>query len=57
LYNRSKEIWDGSTKKDRENGLYRPTSPSDNESIIDLSTPTPPQSPAPEYQLVIVYKI
>lgn len=35
-----------------ENGLY-PWSPpitSNDELVIDLSIPTPPQSPAPEYQ-------
>lgn len=35
-----------------ENGLYPPTPPSNDELEIDLTIPTPPQSPAPEYQLV-----
>jgi len=52
LSNRVKDIWNTSDKKIKENGLY-PLSPLLNdELVIDLPIPTPPQSPAPEYQLV-----
>lgn len=33
-----------------ENGLYLPLAPPNDELVSDLSIPTPPQSPAPEYQ-------
>lgn len=35
-----------------ENGLYPPSPLSNDDLVIDLTIPTPPQSPAPEYQLV-----
>jgi len=36
-----------------ENGLYSSSLPPNDDLIIDLTIPTPPQSPAPEYQLVL----
>lgn len=35
-------------------GLYPPSPPSNDDLILDLTIPTPPQSPAPEYQLVFI---
>lgn len=37
-----------------ENILYPPSPPSNDELVIDFSISTPPQSPAPEYQLVLI---
>lgn len=37
-----------------ENGLYPLSPPLHDDFAIDLTIPTPPQSPAPEYQLVLL---
>jgi len=37
-----------------ENLLYPPSLPLNDELVLDLTISTPPQSPAPEYQLVLI---
>jgi len=37
-----------------ENGLFSSSLPPNDDFVIDLTIPTPPQSPAPEYQLVLI---
>lgn len=57
--NRCNEVWAMGAKKYKdamlkeENGLFSSSMPPNDEFVIDLSIPTPPQSPAPEYQLVL----
>jgi len=36
-----------------ENGSFSSSMPPSDDLVIDLTIPTPPQSPAPEYQLVL----
>lgn len=59
MFNRSNRGMLDEEFSNKEKGVFclTPASPSDYESIIDFSTPTPPLSPAPEYQLVIIFKI
>lgn len=42
----------GGKKYKEENGLYSSELPPNDDLVKDLTIPTPPQSPAPEYQLV-----
>lgn len=57
--NRCNEVWAMSAKKYKEsilkedNGLFSSSMPPNDDLVIDLTIPTPPQSPAPEYQLVL----
>jgi len=51
--NRCNEVWAmGAKQYKEENGLFSSSMPP-NDLVIDLTIPTPPQSPAPEYQLVL----
>jgi len=57
---RCNESWAVGIKKYKEsllkeeNILYPPSPPSMDGFVIDLTIPTPPQSPTPEYQLVLI---
>jgi len=56
--NRCNEVWAMGAKKYKEsmskeeNGMFSSLPPND-DLVLDLTIPTPPQSPAPEYQLVL----
>lgn len=56
---RCNEVWAMGVKKYKEsilkedNGLFSSSMPPNDDLVIDLTIPTPPQSPAPEYQLVL----
>lgn len=57
---RCNEVWNMGAKKYKEtmlkevDGLYPLSPPSNDDLVLDLTIPTPPQSPAPEYQLVLI---
>jgi len=57
--NRCNEVWAMGAKQYKEpmlkeeNGLFSSSMPINDDLVIDLTIPTPPQSPAPEYQLVL----
>lgn len=57
--NRCNEVWAMGAKKYKEsmskveNGMFSSLPPND-DLVLDLTIPTPPQSPAPEYQLVLI---
>jgi len=58
--NRCNEVWAMGAMKYKEtlskeeNGLFSSSLPPNDDLVIDLTIPTPPQSPAPEYQLVFI---
>jgi len=52
--NRCNEVWAMGAKQYKEdNGLFSSSMSQNDDLVIDLTIPTPPQSPAPEYQLVL----
>jgi len=55
--NRCNEVWAMGAKKykesmSKEENMFSSLPPND-DLVLDLTIPTPPQSPAPEYQLVL----